>query len=60
VPTTYVWSDHEPAVGLTAALRTGDWVEADYQLVAMKGVGHWIPEEAPDALADAALRRIGV
>jgi pimeloyl-ACP methyl ester carboxylesterase len=60
VPTTYVWSDKDGIVTLTAALRTGDWVDADYQLVAMKGVGHWIPEEAPAALAEAVLRRIGV
>ena len=60
VPTTYVWSDNDPVVGLTAALRTADWVNADYQLVALKGVGHWVPEEAPGALADAALARIGV
>jgi pimeloyl-ACP methyl ester carboxylesterase len=60
VPTTYVWSDKDPVVGLTAALRTADWVEADYQLVAMKGIGHWVPEEAPAALADVVLRRVGV
>jgi len=60
VPTTYVWSDKDPVVGLTAALRTADWVDADYQLVALKGISHWVPEEAPDALADAALTRIGV
>jgi pimeloyl-ACP methyl ester carboxylesterase len=59
VPTTYVWSDKDPVVGLTAVLRTADWVEADYQLVAMKGISHWVPEEAPGALADAALARIG-
>jgi pimeloyl-ACP methyl ester carboxylesterase len=60
VPTTFVWSDKDPVVGLTATLRTADWVEADYELVAMKGIGHWVPEEAPAALAQAALRRIGV
>jgi pimeloyl-ACP methyl ester carboxylesterase len=60
VPTTYVWTDKDPVVGLTAALRTADWVDADYQLVALKGISHWVPEEAPDALADAALARIGV
>lgn len=60
VPTTYVWTDKDPVVGLTAALRTADWVTADYQLVAMRGVSHWVPEEAPQALADAALARIGV
>jgi pimeloyl-ACP methyl ester carboxylesterase len=59
VPTTYVWSDRDPVVGLTAALRTADWVEADYQLVAMKGIGHWVPEEAPAALAEVVLKRIG-
>jgi pimeloyl-ACP methyl ester carboxylesterase len=54
-----VWSDGDPVVGLTAALRTADWVEADYQLVAMRGVGHWVPEEAPVSLAKAVLARIG-
>jgi pimeloyl-ACP methyl ester carboxylesterase len=60
VPTTYVWSDRDPVVGLTAALRTADWVDADYQLVAFRGIGHWVPEEAPAALADAVLARVGV
>ena len=60
VPTTYVWSDRDGVVGLTAALRTADWVSAEYQLVAMRGVSHWIPEEAPRELADAVLARIGV
>jgi len=59
VPTTYVWSDRDGIVSLTAALRTGDWVSADYQLVALRGIGHWVPEEAPEALADAVLARIG-
>lgn len=58
VPTTYVWSDRDGVVSLTAALRTRDWVEADYQLVAMRGISHWIPEEVPSALAEAALARI--
>jgi pimeloyl-ACP methyl ester carboxylesterase len=58
VPTTYVWSDRDGVVGLTAALRTRDWVEADYQLVALRGISHWVPEQAPDALADAVLARI--
>ena len=60
VPTTYVWSDRDGVVSLTAALRTADWVSADYQLVAMRGVSHWVPEQAPKELADAVLARIGV
>jgi pimeloyl-ACP methyl ester carboxylesterase len=60
VPTTYVWSDRDGAVGRTAALRTRDWVSADYQLVVLRGVSHWVPEEAPEALAEVTLARIGV
>ncbi|HEY0003006.1 MAG TPA: alpha/beta hydrolase [Actinoplanes sp.] len=58
VPTTYVWSDRDGVVGRTAVLRTTDWVEADYQLVVMRGVSHWVPEQAADALADAAIARM--
>jgi pimeloyl-ACP methyl ester carboxylesterase len=60
VPTTYVWSDGDPAVGKAAALATATWVAADYRFVALRGIGHWVPEEAPRALADVALARIGV
>lgn len=59
VPTTYVWSDKDGIVTLLPALRTADWVSADYELVALKGISHWIPEQAPDALAEVILRRIG-
>ncbi|GLY01530.1 alpha/beta hydrolase [Actinoplanes sp. NBRC 101535] len=60
VPTTYVWSDRDGVVGRTAALRTADWVDADYQLVAMRGVSHWVPEQAPRELAGFVRSRIGV
>jgi pimeloyl-ACP methyl ester carboxylesterase len=60
VPTTFVWSDADGVVGRTAVLRTRDWVQADYQLVVMRGVSHWVPEQAPNELADAVLARIGV
>ncbi|HEY0530771.1 MAG TPA: alpha/beta hydrolase [Actinoplanes sp.] len=58
VPTTYIWSDHDPVFRITAALRTADWVRADYRLVAMRDIGHWVPEEAPKATADAIIRRV--
>jgi pimeloyl-ACP methyl ester carboxylesterase len=60
VPTTYVWSDKDGIVSRLAALRTADWVSADYELVALRGISHWVPEQAPDALAEVVLRRIGV
>lgn len=58
VPTTYVWSDRDGVVSRMAALRTRDWVEADYQLVVMRGISHWVPEQAPQSLAEAAIARI--
>ncbi|MEV4637620.1 alpha/beta hydrolase [Actinoplanes sp. NPDC049548] len=60
VPTTYVWSDADPVVGKSAAEATAAWVEADYRLVTLRGIGHWVPEEAPHALAEVTLARIGV
>jgi pimeloyl-ACP methyl ester carboxylesterase len=58
VPTTYVWSDGDPLVMRSTAEHTAAWVSADYRLVALKGIGHWVPEEAPQALAEIVLSRI--
>jgi pimeloyl-ACP methyl ester carboxylesterase len=58
VPTTYVWSDLDLAMGRTAARSCGDWVKADYRFVELSGVTHWIPDQAPVALAAATVDRI--
>jgi len=58
VPTTYVWSDGDVAIGRIAAEGCGEYVTADYRFVELAGVSHWIPEEAPEALARAILDRI--
>lgn len=57
MPTTYVWSTGDVALGRVAAERCGDHVAADYRYVELDGVSHWIPEQAPDALAEAILAR---
>jgi pimeloyl-ACP methyl ester carboxylesterase len=59
VPTTYVWSDGDVAIGRTAAEACGDFVTGDYRFVELPGVTHWIPEQAPEQLATAILDRIG-
>lgn len=59
VPTTYVWSDNDPAIGRVPAQRCGEFVEADYRYVELAGISHWIPEQAPKTLADAILDRVG-
>ncbi len=58
VPTTYVWSDGDVAVGRTAADACAEFVSGDYRFVNISGVTHWIPEQAPEQLAVAILDRI--
>jgi len=58
VPTTFVWSDRDGAIGATAARLCGGSVTGDYRMVTLEGVSHWIPEEATDALIEATLARI--
>ncbi|KZF02142.1 MAG: alpha/beta hydrolase [Rhodococcus sp. (in: high G+C Gram-positive bacteria)] len=58
VPTTYVWSNQDSAVGRAGAERCGEFVDAEYKFVELDGVSHWVPEEAPDRLATEILARI--
>ena len=58
VPTTYVWSDEDMAVGRTAAEACADQVTGDYRFVELTGISHWVPEKAPEALAAAILDRV--
>jgi pimeloyl-ACP methyl ester carboxylesterase len=58
VPTTYVWSDGDVAIGRIAAEGCAAYVTGDYRFVEIPGVSHWVPEEAPEALAGAILDRI--
>jgi pimeloyl-ACP methyl ester carboxylesterase len=50
VPTLYVWSTADSAIGRKAAEASGEWVTAPYRFEVLDGVSHWIPETAPDAL----------
>ena len=47
VPTLYVWSTDDVALGREAAEATGDHVEGPYRFEVLEGVGHGIPTEAP-------------
>ncbi|MCZ2859629.1 alpha/beta fold hydrolase [Blastococcus sp. VKM Ac-2987] len=58
VPTTYVWSDADVAIGRTAAEACAEFVSGDYRFVELPGITHWIPEQAPEQLAAAILDRI--
>jgi pimeloyl-ACP methyl ester carboxylesterase len=58
VPTTYVWSDRDAALGRRGAEATGRFVTAPYRFEVLSGVSHWIPDEAPDRLAELILERV--
>ncbi|WP_369253501.1 alpha/beta fold hydrolase [Geodermatophilus amargosae] len=58
VPTTYVWSDADMAIGRVAAEGCAAHVTGDYRFVELAGISHWIPEQAPDQLASAILDRV--
>lgn len=50
VPTMYVWSTRDSALGPYAAHLTGRYVSAPYRFEVLSSVSHWIPEMAPDTL----------
>ena len=54
-PTLFVWSTEDPALGRHGAEATADHVEGPYRFEVLEGVGHWIPEQAPDELARLVL-----
>lgn len=57
VPTTYVWSDGDTALGRYGAESTERFVKADYRFEVLAGLSHWIPDEAPERLAEIVLER---
>jgi pimeloyl-ACP methyl ester carboxylesterase len=58
VPTTYVWSDRDSFVTRTAATGCGRYVEAPYRFEILRGVDHWIPENAAETVAPLILDQI--
>jgi len=60
VPTTFVWSSGDPAIGRTAAEGCDRYVTGPYRFVELAGISHWIPDQAPDELAAAVLDRLNL
>lgn len=47
VPTLYVWSTGDAALGRAAAEGTGDHVTGPYRFEILEGFSHWLPETVP-------------
>jgi pimeloyl-ACP methyl ester carboxylesterase len=58
VPVTYVWGDEDVAQGRKGAEDSGSFVTGPYRFVPLAGRSHWLPDEAPEEVADAVLDRI--
>jgi pimeloyl-ACP methyl ester carboxylesterase len=52
VPTLHMWSTGDPFLGRAGIDATAAFVDAPYRLEVLQGVNHWIPELAPDVVAD--------
>ena len=52
VPTLHLWSTDDAFLGRAATEDTARFVDAPYRLEVLPGVSHWIPELAPDVVAD--------
>lgn len=59
MPTMYVWSTEDVALGREAAEATAQFVSGEYRFEVLDGVSHWIPEQAAEALDRLLLDHIG-
>lgn len=50
VPTQYLWSDEDPALGQEAARWSDDYCVGEYSFIVVRDVGHWLPEQAVEVV----------
>ena len=58
VPTLYVWSTGDTALGRHGAELTADYVTGPYRFVVLDGVSHWVPEDAAAELSGLLLEHL--
>lgn len=58
VPTTYIRGARDQALRRAAAERCAEHVTGDYRYVELAGVGHWVPEQASEVVAEAVRARL--
>jgi pimeloyl-ACP methyl ester carboxylesterase len=58
MPTLYVWSDNDPALGRRAAEATAALVTGPYRFEVLEGAGHWVPELAADRFTPLLLEHL--
>jgi pimeloyl-ACP methyl ester carboxylesterase len=58
VPTLYVWSTQDLALGEAAAIATAEYVTGPYRFEKLEGRSHWLLEEAPDEISRLMLEHL--
>jgi pimeloyl-ACP methyl ester carboxylesterase len=58
VPTLFVWSDGDTALTRQSIELVHEHVEGPFSYAELRGVSHWIPDEAPDQLAELLLEHM--
>jgi pimeloyl-ACP methyl ester carboxylesterase len=58
VPTLYIWGDVDDTVGRIAAEGTREFVAAPYRFEALKGVGHFAADQAPERVCELMLEHL--
>ncbi len=59
VPTLYVWGDRDATVGPSAARFTADFVTGPFRFEVLPGAGHFVTDEAPEAVTRLLLSHLG-
>ena len=58
VPTMFVWSTDDVALGREGAEATARYVHGPYRFEVLEGVSHWIPEEVPGTFTRLLLEHL--
>jgi len=57
-PALFVWSDRDTALTRSAAEQAPSYVAGPFRYAELRGVSHWVPDEAPGALAELVLEHV--
>jgi pimeloyl-ACP methyl ester carboxylesterase len=55
-PTSLLWGDQDPALGMRAVEATAEYVEGEYSLEILEGAGHWLQFERPHEVSRSLTR----
>lgn len=58
VPTLYIWSTNDLALGKTAAMATEKYATGPYRFERFEGNSHWLLAEAPNRVSELVLEHL--